>query len=221
MILIEIDLCQWCTGWLRPIRSPKMQIISHKRVTKYRSLLPKMTYNDEVCYESSPSCTPFPAHAAYPDSLTMHRVLKHLFTYKDKDVRYQRHSYTNLQTQHVYALPEALINKHTNVHMYTHTQLCTHLCIETYTHVYIYLHAHTHLCIHTFMYSHKCICTHAHSQRLHRPPRDVQTGLRQVPRLQDPLWYIVRACVFACTCGCVYVCLHSRAHMCVHELSES
>ena len=36
-----------CTGWRRLIGSPKMQVIFHKRATKYRSLLRKMTYKDK------------------------------------------------------------------------------------------------------------------------------------------------------------------------------
>jgi len=34
-----------------------MQIIFHKRATKYRSLLQKMTYKHKGSYESSPPCT--------------------------------------------------------------------------------------------------------------------------------------------------------------------
>ena len=45
------------TGWRRLIGSPKLQIIFHKRATKYRSLLRKMTYQDKGSYESSPPCT--------------------------------------------------------------------------------------------------------------------------------------------------------------------
>jgi len=44
------------TGWRRLIGSPKLQIIFHKRATKYRSLLRKMTYKDKGSYESSPPC---------------------------------------------------------------------------------------------------------------------------------------------------------------------
>jgi len=44
------------TGWRRLIGSPKLQIIFHKRATKYRSLLQKMTYEDKGSYESSPPC---------------------------------------------------------------------------------------------------------------------------------------------------------------------
>ena len=35
------------TGWRRLIGSPKLQIIFHKRATKYRALLRKMTYKDK------------------------------------------------------------------------------------------------------------------------------------------------------------------------------
>jgi len=35
------------TGWRRLVGSPKLQIIFHKRATKYRSLLRKMTYKDK------------------------------------------------------------------------------------------------------------------------------------------------------------------------------
>jgi len=44
------------TGWRRLIGSPKLQIIFHKRATKYRSLLRKMTCQDKGSYESSPPC---------------------------------------------------------------------------------------------------------------------------------------------------------------------
>ena len=43
-------------SWRRLIGSPKLQIIFHKRATKYRSLLRKMTYKDNGSYESSPPC---------------------------------------------------------------------------------------------------------------------------------------------------------------------
>ena len=45
------------TGWRRLIGSPKLQIIFHKRATKYRALLRKMTYKDKGSYESSPPCS--------------------------------------------------------------------------------------------------------------------------------------------------------------------
>ena len=49
------------TGWRRLIGSPKLQIIFHKRATKYRSLMRKMTYKDKGSYESSPPCISKPS----------------------------------------------------------------------------------------------------------------------------------------------------------------
>ena len=45
-----------CTGWRRLIGSLKLQILFHKRATKYRALLRKLTYKDKGSYESSPPC---------------------------------------------------------------------------------------------------------------------------------------------------------------------
>ena len=45
------------TGWRRLIGSPELQIIFHKRATKYRSLLQKMTYKDKGSYGCWPPCS--------------------------------------------------------------------------------------------------------------------------------------------------------------------
>jgi len=51
----SMKMTDWLTtGWRRLIGSPKLQIIFHKRATKYRALLLKMTYKDKGSYESSP-----------------------------------------------------------------------------------------------------------------------------------------------------------------------
>jgi len=55
-IRLQRGLTFLCTGWRRLIGSPKLQIIFHKRATKYRSLLRKMTYKDKGSYDSSPPC---------------------------------------------------------------------------------------------------------------------------------------------------------------------
>ena len=44
------------TWWRRLIGSQKLQMILHRRATKYRSLLQKMTCKDKGSYESSPPC---------------------------------------------------------------------------------------------------------------------------------------------------------------------
>jgi len=43
-------------GWRRLMGSPKLQITLHKRATKYRSLLQKMTCKDKGSYASLPPC---------------------------------------------------------------------------------------------------------------------------------------------------------------------
>jgi len=53
---LHVYIMRTSTGWRRLIGSPKLQIIFHKRATKYRSLLRKMTYEDKGSYESSPPC---------------------------------------------------------------------------------------------------------------------------------------------------------------------
>jgi len=56
-IMGQCHMYERVTGWRRLIGSPKLQIIFHKRATKYRSLLRKMTYKDKGFYESShPVC---------------------------------------------------------------------------------------------------------------------------------------------------------------------
>ena len=60
------------TGW----RSPALQIIFHKRATKYRSLLQKMTYTDKGSYESSPPCTRL---HEFHDSFMSSRVIPHIW----------------------------------------------------------------------------------------------------------------------------------------------
>ena len=56
VFLHSVELLCICTGWRRLIGSFKLQIIFHKRATKYRSFLRKMTYKDKGSYESSPLC---------------------------------------------------------------------------------------------------------------------------------------------------------------------
>jgi len=55
---VEFVSCtqQSCTGWRRLIGCLKLQVISRKRATNYRALLPKMTYEDEASYEPTPPC---------------------------------------------------------------------------------------------------------------------------------------------------------------------
>jgi len=67
-----------CTGWRRLIGSPKLQIIFHKKATKYRSLLRKMTYKDKGSYESSPPCMCNERETFWRRSCCRERYLHHL-----------------------------------------------------------------------------------------------------------------------------------------------
>jgi len=45
------------TGWRRPIRCLKLQVIFRKRATNYRALLRKMTCKNKASYGFAPPCT--------------------------------------------------------------------------------------------------------------------------------------------------------------------
>jgi len=53
----NVDSTNVDTGWQRPIRCLKLQIIFRKKFTNYTALLQKMTYKDKASYGSSPPCT--------------------------------------------------------------------------------------------------------------------------------------------------------------------
>jgi len=89
------------------IGSPKLQIIFHKRATKYRSLLRKMTYTDKGSYESSTPCSA--------------RVLIH------KRVNVCICIYTYIYTY---------IPIYVYIYAYIYT-LCMNICIYIYIYVYI------------------------------------------------------------------------------------
>ena len=76
------------TGWRRLIGSPKLQIIFHKRATKYRALLRKMTYKDKGSYESSPPCrylTCILSSSCLPQEMYLYIVLQDKVRYKCTD----------------------------------------------------------------------------------------------------------------------------------------
>jgi len=68
--------CGAGTGWRRLIGYPKLQVIFHKRATKYRSLLRKMIYQDKGSYESSPPCTAVANSMQSQHSREMHPLVR-------------------------------------------------------------------------------------------------------------------------------------------------
>jgi len=97
------------TGWRRLIGSPKLQIIFHKRATKCRSFLRKITYKDKGSYESSPPCMSRTVHDLY------------LLMY---------HTYAACSTSHVWMTHTPWCTctsqkmPHTHTGHVTHTQIC-------------------------------------------------------------------------------------------------
>jgi len=85
------------TGWRRLIGYPKLQIIFHKRATKYRSLLRKMTYKDNGSYESSPPCTH--THSQHTHTLNTHTLSTHT------------------HSQHTHTLNTHTLSTHTHSHL--------------------------------------------------------------------------------------------------------
>ena len=56
---ISLDICKRIlsvSGWRRPIRCLKWQVIFRTTATNHRALLRKMTYKDKASYGSSPPC---------------------------------------------------------------------------------------------------------------------------------------------------------------------
>jgi len=53
---LSTNSCSTTTGWRRLIGCLKVQVIFRKRATNYRALLRKMTYEDQVSYDSTPPC---------------------------------------------------------------------------------------------------------------------------------------------------------------------
>ena len=85
-----------CTGWRRLIGSPKLQIIFHKRATKYRSLLRKMTYKDK-------------------DRMSLRHPVGHMRLYTCK----YTHTYTYTCT---YIHKDKHTHAHTHAHIHAHAQ---------------------------------------------------------------------------------------------------
>jgi len=94
------------TGWRWLIGSPKLQIIVHKRATKYRSLLRKMTYKDKGSYESSPPCSHIQERWRADSQIWQ------------KFINFQHITDAHMHTR---------IYTYTHLHMYTYTY--TYICI--------------------------------------------------------------------------------------------
>jgi len=115
---------RWLLQGGRLIRSPKLQIILHKRATKYRALLRKMTYKDKGSYESSPPCIRW--HPA--NEQTCVNVYIHIYMYT--------HIHTCIYTS----------GKAIRVEQHPANEL---KCVNVYTHIYICIYLYVHMCVPT------------------------------------------------------------------------
>jgi len=185
------------TGWRRLIGSPKLQIIFHKRATKYRSLLRKMTYEDKASYESSPPCVYIYIHTLNVYKCILSCTLTHTHTHtsclwwlinvtssassaknskgtfwacgSDSPCR-TRFKSGSLQAKNTWGRISVRIM---NVHK------CMSIYIRIYIHIYIRIYTYTYkyICISISvrtMNVHKCIvyiytytCTYTYSVYLH------------------------------------------------------
>jgi len=118
------------TGWWRLIGSSKLQIIFHRRATKYRSLLREMTHKDKGAYESSPPCNMrHHTHNMRHHTHNMRVTLQ--MTWESHDIRAQhdlRH-HTHYMRHHTHDL-----RHHThNMRHHTHNMRVTlHMTWESY-----------------------------------------------------------------------------------------
>ena len=79
------------TGWPRLIASPKLQIIFHKRATKYRALLLKMTYKDNGSYERYRVVKTYRIHQ-HTATCTATRTATHINTHCNSLASYTKHA---------------------------------------------------------------------------------------------------------------------------------
>jgi len=126
------------TGWRRLIESPKLQIIFHKRATKYRSLLRKMTYKDKGSYESSPPCTWIYVYRMYSFMclVCIHSCVSHTFIHVFVCVlsdtcmihrQYtQTHTYRYCTQTHKYKREQTHVHTHMRLYVY---ELPMHMCV--------------------------------------------------------------------------------------------
>jgi len=88
------------TDWRRLIGCPKLQIIVHKRATKYTSLLRKMTYKDKGSYESSPPCMHkmYTRHPVWTSRVAHINVSRHTYVWQEWHEWSMAHMETSCRT---------------------------------------------------------------------------------------------------------------------------
>ena len=142
----------WNTGWRRLIGSPKLQIIFHKRATKYRSLLQKMTCKDKGSYESSPPCSGIlKSYTSYIifKSYIISVFVRIDFIYTNHQwreiVAYLSKSYTS------YTICVIAIMLHIGVYSWLYTYYYVMYDHQIHTHTYIYIYIYVYMKIYIYI----------------------------------------------------------------------
>ena len=118
------------TGWRRLIGSPKLQIIFHKRATKYTSLLRKMTQKDKGSYESSPPCS---SASSPPQPITIYIcTCTYVYIYIYEYI-------------HMYVL--ILIYMYIYIWIYSYVYTHQSQYIYVYIHMYIHIYINIYICM--------------------------------------------------------------------------
>jgi len=194
------------TGWRRLIGSPKLQIIFHKRATKYRALLRKLTYKDKGSYESSPPCSD-DALRAYISCVLMYKHIVCIFVYTRTQLAllqlWQCHKYAYHDTTGDDLL-RACIS-----------------CVLMYTYIiYIFVYTRTQLSLLQLWQRHRYIYHDTTGEKVLRAYHfffsDVQTHRLYICVYQDTtgttatlaMWYIYITTLLATQC-CVHIFLVS------------
>jgi len=108
----------------------KLQVIFHKRTTKYRDLLQKVTYKDKASYGSSPPCTP--------------HIVKYIYL----------HTYTHIHIHLYRAVPRIAMS----IYVCTHIIYYMYIYLHIYTHTFILYVKTAALC--DVAIPNRCIHTH-------------------------------------------------------------
>ena len=112
------------TGWRRLIGCLQLQVIFHKRATKYRVLLRKMTCKDKTSYGSSPPCIKKSLYCI-KRVLCFFRIALILSKQPCNYVRTVYHKSSR----------------------YTHTYIYTYIYIYIYIYIYVYIYIFIYVCV--------------------------------------------------------------------------
>jgi len=123
------------TGWRRLTGSLELQIIFHKRATKYKSLLRKMTHKDKGSYESSPPCIVWPGALDIMSKTILSGASLCTTTHQTILCTYSMSTYVRTRQNATHARSFTCTETHTHSHTHTHThsyEVSYHTCTNAY-----------------------------------------------------------------------------------------